>query len=62
MQKNVDHGDVLFTGLSKALKLIHDYFSTKKKELKLKMHIAHQRVFFMVSHTWDPYSVLYYSI
>ena len=31
MQKNVDRGDVLFTGLSKALKLIHDYFSTKKE-------------------------------
>ena len=36
MQKNVDHGDVLFTGLSKALKLIHDYFSTKKERVKVK--------------------------
>ena len=46
MQKNVDHGDVLFTGLSKALKLIHDYFSTKKERVKVK----------------DAYSSSYYSI
>ena len=44
-----------------ALKLIHDFYQTESKELKLMMQIACGRIYFMVSHR-DPCSVFYYSI
>ena len=43
------------------LKLLHDYLSNRKLKLKLMMHIARGRIYFMVSHR-DPYLVLYHSI
>ena len=44
-----------------ALKLIQDYLSNRKQRVKVMMHIAHRRIYFMLFNR-DPYSVLYYSI
>ena len=44
-----------------AIKLIHNFCQIENKELKLMMHIARGRIYFMVPHR-DPYLVLYYSI
>ena len=44
-----------------ALKQFTTICQIESRELKLIIHIARGRIYFMVSHG-DPYSVLYYSI